>query len=251
MIIPAIDLIEGRVVRLFQGDYAQKTQYDFDPIDVVNDYADQGALWLHIVDLTGAKEVEKRQLDLIAKMVATQRMQFQCGGGIRAESDVAQLLDIGVQRVVIGSLAVKEPDLVQGWMAKYGAEHFVLALDININDLGEKRIATHGWQQDSGVELEALLASYLASGVQQVLCTDISRDGTLQGPNTALYGDMVRRFPSVNWQASGGIGGLEHIEGLKPTQVQGVILGRALLEGKFTVAQAIAMWNQPTAEVSD
>ena len=242
MIIPAIDLIEGSVVRLYQGDYEQKTQYQLEPIDVVHSYADQGAEWLHIVDLTGAKDVSKRQLNLIEKMVATNRMQFQCGGGIRAESDVKQLLDIGVARVVIGSLAVKDPALVQSWMAKYGAEKFVLALDININEQGEKRIATHGWQEDSGVELSALLATYLDAGVEQVLCTDISRDGTLQGPNQALYAEMVASFPSVNWQASGGIGSLDDIENLKSTKVQGVILGRALLERKFTVEQAITLW---------
>lgn len=246
MIIPAIDLIEGSVVRLYQGDYEQKTQYQLDPIDVVHSYADQGAQWLHIVDLTGAKDVEKRQLQLIEKMVATGRMKFQCGGGIRSESDVQQLLEIGVSRVVIGSLAVKNPALVQGWMSKYGPEKFVLALDININDKGEKRIATHGWQEDSGVELAELLSTYLSAGVEQVLCTDISRDGTLQGPNAALYAEMVKSFPAVNWQASGGIGSLDDIEGLKDTQVQGVILGRALLEGKFTVEQAIDLW-QPSA----
>lgn len=244
MIIPAIDLIDGSVVRLYQGDYEQKTQYQLAPVDVVHNYADQGAEWLHIVDLTGAKDTDKRQLSLIKDMVATQRMQFQCGGGIRSEEDVQQLLDIGVARVVIGSLAVKSPETVQSWMQKYGAEHFVLALDININAAGEKRIATHGWQQDSGVELSPLLQSYLDFGVQQVLCTDISKDGTLQGPNNELYGEMVQQFPAVNWQASGGIGSLNDIARLKTTNVQGVILGRALLEGKFTVKQAISLWQQ-------
>ena len=248
MIIPAIDLIDGSVVRLYQGDYQQKTQYQLAPVDVVHSYADQGAEWLHIVDLTGAKDTDKRQLSLIKEMVATKRMQFQCGGGIRSEQDVQQLLDIGVARVVIGSLAVKNPDLVQSWMQKYGAQHFVLALDININAAGEKRIATHGWQEDSGVELGKLLQSYLDFGVEQVLCTDISKDGTLQGPNYELYQEMVQQFPSVDWQASGGIGSLADIEKLKPTKVQGVILGRALLEGKFTVEQAIALWQQRGAQ---
>jgi phosphoribosylformimino-5-aminoimidazole carboxamide ribotide isomerase len=133
MIIPAIDLIDGSVVRLYQGDYEQKTKYEFDPVDVVNDYADQGATWLHIVDLTGAKDTSKRQLTLIKSMVDTKRMQFQAGGGIRSEEEVAQLLDIGVSRVVIGSLAVKQPELVKSWVTKYGAEHIVLALDINIS----------------------------------------------------------------------------------------------------------------------
>jgi len=243
MIIPAIDLIEGSVVRLYQGDYEQKTEYKLDPIDVVHNYADQGAQWLHIVDLTGAKDTSKRQLELIGKMVATNRMHFQAGGGIRSEEDVKQLLDIGVKRVVIGSLAVKEPELVKGWITKYGAEAIVLALDINIDESGNKFIATHGWQENSGVSIEVLLEDFLSVGAKHVLCTDISRDGTLQGANHQLYIEMTQQFPSVGWQASGGIGSLNDIVVLKPTKVSGVILGRALLEGKFTVKQAIECWN--------
>ena len=243
MIIPAIDLIDGSVVRLYQGDYAQKTHYPLDPVKVVTDYADQGAKWLHIVDLTGAKDTSKRQLTLIGKMVATGRMQFQAGGGIRSEQDVAQLLALGVKRVVIGSLAVKEPELVKGWITKYGSQAIVLALDINIDESGNKFIATHGWQQNSGVSLEDLLNDFLSVGAEHVLCTDISRDGTLQGANEALYKEMTENFPSIQWQASGGIGTLDDITRLKPTKVNGVILGRALLEGKFTLAQAIACWQ--------
>ncbi|MCQ8848930.1 1-(5-phosphoribosyl)-5-[(5-phosphoribosylamino)methylideneamino] imidazole-4-carboxamide isomerase [Alteromonas sp. 76-1] len=243
MIIPAIDLIDGSVVRLYQGDYEQKTKYEFDPVDVVNDYADQGATWLHIVDLTGAKDTSKRQLTLIKSMVDTKRMQFQAGGGIRSEEEVAQLLDIGVSRVVIGSLAVKQPELVKSWVTKYGAEHIVLALDINISEDGEKLIATHGWQENSGVALEDLLNDFASVGATHVLCTDISRDGTLQGANVELYEEMSARFPNVSWQASGGIGSLNDISALKPTNVGGVILGRALLEGKFTVKEAIACWQ--------
>merc|ERR1712159_543373 len=214
MIIPAIDLIDGHVVRLYQGDYKQKTQYELDPVDVVHDYADQGATWLHIVDLTGAKDTSKRQLELIKSMVDTKRMQFQAGGGIRSEEEVAQLLETGVSRVVIGSLAVKQPELVKSWVEKYGPERIVLALDININESGEKLIATHGWQENSGVALEGLLEDFATVGAKHVLCTDISRDGTLQGANTELYQEMAARFPNVSWQASGGIGSINDIEAL-------------------------------------
>jgi len=243
MIIPAIDLIDGKVVRLFQGDYNQKTDYAFDPINVVNDYADQGANWLHIVDLTGAKDTQKRQLKLIEAMVKTNRMQFQAGGGIRSEDDVKQLLDIGVVRVVIGSLAVKQPELIKQWLTTYGSERIVLALDVNIDEKGNKLIATHGWQENSGVALDALLNDLLSAGAKHVLCTDISRDGTLQGANHQLYTEMCAQFPDVAWQASGGIGSLADIEVLKPTGVSGVILGRALLEGKFELKEAIACWQ--------
>jgi len=243
MIIPAIDLIDGAVVRLFQGDYAQKTEYKLDPVEVVHSYADAGASWLHIVDLTGAKEPARRQLSLIKRMVDTKRMQFQAGGGIRTEEEVAQLLESGVSRVVIGSLAAKEPEKVAQWLTTYGGDKIVLALDVNINANGQRMIATHGWQQDSGVALEGLLETLLESGAKHVLCTDISKDGTLQGSNVALYTDVAAQFPTVQWQASGGIGALSDISVLKPTGVSGVILGRALLEGKFTLSEAIACWQ--------
>lgn len=243
MIIPAIDLIEGKVVRLYQGDYEQTTEYKLDPIDVVNQYADDGAQWLHIVDLTGAKDTAKRQLQLISDMVATKRMRFQSGGGVRTKADVQGLLNAGVERVVIGSLAVTQPELVEAWMQEFGPEHIVLALDINIDEQGNKFVATHGWQKDSGVSIETLIKRYSKVGLQHVLCTDISRDGTLQGANDSLYSEVAKQFPDIQWQASGGIGSLKDIEVLKPTNVAGVILGRALLEGKFTVKEAIACWQ--------
>jgi phosphoribosylformimino-5-aminoimidazole carboxamide ribotide isomerase len=244
MIIPAIDLIDGKVVRLYQGDYNQTTEYQLDPIDVVHQYADDGAQWLHIVDLTGAKDTAKRQLTLISEMVATKRMKFQSGGGVRTKADVEGLLKSGVQRVVIGSLAVTQPEVVEQWMVEFGPEHIVLALDINIDQQGNKFVATHGWQQDSGVSIEALIKRYSKVGLKHVLCTDISRDGTLQGANDSLYKEVVTQFPNIQWQASGGIGSLHDIEALKPTNVAGVILGRALLEGKFTVKQAIECWSK-------
>jgi phosphoribosylformimino-5-aminoimidazole carboxamide ribotide isomerase len=243
MIIPAIDLIDGKVVRLYQGDYEQTTEYTVDPISVVNQYADDGAQWLHIVDLTGAKDTSKRQLSLISDMVATKRMKFQSGGGVRTKSDVEGLLKAGVERVVIGSLAVTQPEVVEQWMVEFGPEHIVLALDINIDDEGNKFVATHGWQKDSGVSIESLIQRYSKVGLRHVLCTDISRDGTLQGANDSLYAEVAALFPDVQWQASGGIGNLTDIEVLKPTKVSGVILGRALLEGKFTVKEAITCWE--------
>jgi phosphoribosylformimino-5-aminoimidazole carboxamide ribotide isomerase len=243
MIIPAIDLIEGKVVRLYQGDYAQTTEYQLDPVEVVKDYASQGAKILHIVDLTGAKDPQKRQIPLIKSMVATGLMKFQSGGGVRSKKDVEDLLAAGVERVVIGSLAVSEQDMVAQWFTEFGAEHIVLALDINIDENNNKFVATHGWQQDSGVSIDALIAHYSKVGLQHVLCTDISRDGTLTGANNSLYQELVAQYPAIQWQASGGIGSIQDINALKPTRVQGVILGRALLEGKFTLKEAIACWQ--------
>ena len=243
MIIPAIDLIDGKVVRLYQGDYGQKTEYSADPQGRFDDYVAQGAIQLHLVDLDGAKDNTKRQLTVIRKLLANTKAPVQIGGGVRTEQDVIDLLDAGANRVVIGSTAVKDPATVAGWVEKYGADKIVLALDVNIDAQGQRKIAVAGWQEDSGVTIEALLAHYLPVGLKHVLCTDISRDGTLQGSNVALYRDLAAQFPQINWQASGGIGGIADIEALKGSGVGGVILGRSLLEGKFTVKEAIACWQ--------
>lgn len=251
MIIPAIDLIDGSVVRLYQGDYGQKTEYKINPVELVKDYASAGAQWLHIVDLTGAKDTSKRQLSLISDMVKLDVMKFQAGGGIRTEKDINDLFEIGVSRVVVGSLAVSNPELVMSWMETYGPEKIVLALDVNINEQGEKFIATHGWQEDSGVTLESIVERFQTVGLRHVLCTDISKDGTLQGPNQELYKTLAAQYPDISWQASGGISNLDDIKQLKPNLIgsgeqnetpSGVILGRSLLEGKFELKDAIALY---------
>ena len=242
MIIPAIDLIDGKVVRLYQGDYGQKTEYSADPQGRFDDYVAQGATQLHLVDLDGAKDSTKRQLAVIRKLLTNTKAPVQIGGGVRTEQDVIDLLDAGANRVVIGSTAVKDPATVAGWVEKYGADKIVLALDVNIDADGNRKIAVAGWQEDSGVTIEALLAHYLPVGLKHVLCTDISRDGTLKGSNVSLYRDLAAQFPQISWQASGGIGGIADIEALKGSGVGGVILGRSLLEGKFTVKEAIACW---------
>ncbi|GAA03653.1 1-(5-phosphoribosyl)-5-[(5-phosphoribosylamino)methylideneamino]imidazole-4-carboxamide isomerase [Photobacterium leiognathi] len=243
MIIPALDLIEGQVVRLFQGDYGQVTEYKVDPAEQFNLYHQAGANWLHLVDLTGAKDTQARQLSLIEKLLKSTPANVQIGGGVRTEQDVADLLNAGAKRVVIGSTAVKQPEMVKSWMEKYGAEHIVLALDINIDDNGNRIVAVSGWQEDSGVTIEALLDDFLKVGLKHVLCTDISRDGTLAGSNVELYVDLCRQYPQVQFQSSGGIGSLDDIAALKGSGVAGVIVGRALLDGKFTAEQAFACWN--------
>ena len=243
MIIPALDLIEGQVVRLYQGDYGQVTEYKVDPVEQFAVYHQAGANWLHLVDLTGAKNTEARQLDLIAKLIASTPANVQIGGGVRTEDDVKGLLDAGAERVVVGSTAVKNPTLVKGWMEKYGAEHIVLALDINIDSQGVRRVAISGWQEDSGVTIEELIEDYQTVGLQHVLCTDISRDGTLAGSNVELYVDLCKAYPEVQFQSSGGIGSLADIAALKDTGVAGGIVGRALLDGKFTAEEAFACWQ--------
>lgn len=243
IIIPALDLIEGQVVRLHQGDYAKQTTYSDDPIAQFAHYVKQGATQLHLVDLTGAKDPAKRQTALIGQIIEATACPIQIGGGIRSEQDVADLLAVGANRVVIGSTAVKNPTMVKGWFEKYGAEKFVLALDVNIDANGQKIIAISGWQEASGVSLESLIEDFQAVGLQHVLCTDISRDGTLAGSNVALYQEICAKYPQIAFQSSGGIGSLADISALKGTGVAGVIVGRALLEGKFSVAEAIECWQ--------
>ncbi|MEZ9525443.1 1-(5-phosphoribosyl)-5-[(5-phosphoribosylamino)methylideneamino]imidazole-4-carboxamide isomerase [Enterovibrio norvegicus] len=244
MIIPALDLIDGQVVRLYQGDYGQVTEYKVNPSEQFALYHKAGANWLHLVDLTGAKDTSARQISMISSLIESTPANIQIGGGVRKESDVVELLRAGAKRVVIGSTAVKQPEIVKGWMEKYGPEQIVLALDINIDDNGNRIVAVSGWQEDSGVTIEALLEDFLKVGLKHVLCTDISRDGTLAGSNVELYKDLCAAYPSVQFQSSGGIGSLADIESLKGSGVAGVIVGRALLDEKFTAEEAFACWQE-------
>lgn len=243
MIIPALDLIDGKVVRLHQGDYGQQRDYGNDPLPRLQDYQQQGGEVLHLVDLTGAKDPAARQIPLLRKLLAGVSVPVQVGGGIRSEDDVAALIEAGASRVVIGSTAVRQPDVVKQWFTRFGADALVLALDVRIAADGSKNIAVSGWQEDSGVTLEQIVEQFLPYGLKHVLCTDISRDGTLSGSNVALYQEVCARYPQVAFQSSGGIGSLEDIAALRGTGVKGVIVGRALLEGKFTVKEAIACWQ--------
>jgi len=242
MIIPAIDLIDGKVVRLYQGDYGQQTTFDLSPLAQLQSYQAQGASWLHIVDLTGAKDPAKRQTALIAALTAGLSANIQVGGGIRTEEQVAELLSLGVKRVVIGSLAVKEPGLVKGWFNTFGSESICLALDVNINQSSEKIVAVSGWQSGGGKSLESIVEDFSQVGLKHALVTDISRDGTLTGANTALYRELSCRYPNIAWQASGGIASLEDVAAVRDSGAAGIIIGKALLINQFNVAEAIQCW---------
>ncbi|GIU17559.1 1-(5-phosphoribosyl)-5-[(5-phosphoribosylamino) methylideneamino] imidazole-4-carboxamide isomerase [Shewanella sp. c952] len=242
MIIPAIDLIEGQVVRLYQGDYNQKTTFDLSPLAQLLSYQEQGADLLHIVDLTGAKDPMKRQTQLIASLVQGLDTPIQVGGGVRTEAQLSELLEIGVSRVVIGSLAVKEPELVKSWFVKYGSDAICLALDVNINETGEKIVAVSGWQSGGGKTLESLVAEFTEVGLKHALVTDISRDGTLKGANNELYQEISTAYPKINWQASGGIATLADVQAVKDSGANGIIIGKALLINQFTVEEAITCW---------
>ncbi|GAA0489342.1 MULTISPECIES: 1-(5-phosphoribosyl)-5-[(5-phosphoribosylamino)methylideneamino]imidazole-4-carboxamide isomerase [Tatumella] len=243
MIIPALDLIEGKVVRLHQGDYAQQRDYGNDPLPRLQAYQQEGAEVLHLVDLTGAKDPQARQIPLLKKLLAGVTVPVQVGGGIRSRDDVAALLEAGASRVVVGSTAVTQPEEVRQWFREFGAGAIVLALDIRIDENQRKEVAISGWQQAAGVTLEQVIENYQSVGLKHVLCTDISRDGTLAGSNVALYQQVTARYPQIAFQSSGGIGSLADIAALRGSGVKGVIVGRALLEGKFTVTEAISCWQ--------
>ena len=242
MIIPAIDLIDGCVVRLHQGNYGARRDYGEDPLVRLQRYQASGAQLLHIVDLTGAKDPKARQIPLLRELLGSLSIPVQTGGGIRSADDVRSLLDAGAARVVVGSAAVKRTDEVAGWMKTFGADKLVLALDVRINKAGNAEVAVSGWQENSGVLMDDLIRAFEPSGLRYVLTTDISKDGTLAGPNTALYAKLAQTFPNIDFQTSGGIGSLDDIRAVSHTGAAGVIVGRALLEGKFTLEEAIECW---------
>ena len=242
MIIPAIDLIDGCVVRLHQGDYGARRDYGEDPLARLQRYQASGAQLLHIVDLTGAKDPKARQIPLLRELLGSLSIPVQTGGGIRSADDVRSLLDAGAARVVVGSAAVKRTDEVAGWMKTFGADKLVLALDVRINKAGNAEVAVSGWQENSGVLMDDLIRAFEPAGLRYVLTTDISKDGTLAGPNTALYAKLAQTFPNIDFQASGGIGSLDDIRAVSHTGAAGVIVGRARLEGKFTLEEAIECW---------
>ena len=242
MIIPAIDLIDGCVVRLHQGDYGARRDYGEDPLARLQRYQASGAQLLHIVDLTGAKDPKARQIPLLRELLGSLSIPVQTGGGIRSADDVRSLLDASAARVVVGSAAVKRTDEVAGWMKTFGADKLVLALDVRINKAGNAEVAVSGWQENSGVLMDDLIRAFEPAGLRYVLTTDISKDGTLAGPNTALYAKLAQTFPNIDFQASGGIGSLDDIRAVSHTGAAGVIVGRALLEGKFTLEEAIECW---------
>jgi len=239
IIYPAIDLRRGRVVRLTEGSFDAEKAYHDDPVAVAREFAAAGSEWLHVVDLDGAKDPTQRQTALVEKVVRATPMRVQSGGGIRDEAQVRALLDVGVARVIVGSLSVKQPELVGGWLENFGAEKIVLALDVRLNADGVPQVAIAGWRADSGLALDDVLKSYLPRGLKHVLCTDISRDGKLTGPNFELYADLRARYPQLEVQASGGVSSLDDLRRLKRENAAGAIVGRALYENKFTLKDAL------------
>ena len=237
-VIPAIDLRNRQVVRLKQGDYAQETQYAATPHEIAARYAQAGAGWLHVVDLDGARAGDLANLSVIEALTKA-GMQVQAGGGVRAEEDVLRLFSAGVRRVVVGSVAIREPERVAEWLDKHGAERFTIALDTRHRD-NKWTLPSAGWIEDETRTLDELAPWYAAHGARHLLCTDIERDGMLAGFNLELYEHLAQTVPQLAVQASGGVRSLEDIRAAREAGARGVILGRALLEGRFTLEDALA-----------
>jgi len=238
MIIPALDVLENKIVRLYQGKYDTAQFYPFELSQRLKEYAQSGAKQLHLVDLEGARDPSKKQWQHIQNALKELKVPFQIGGGIRSESDITTWLDAGASQVVIGSMAVEKRQEVSEWINKFGAKHFVIALDVNKTDSGWLP-ATHGWLEASKYSLSELVAFYLSIGITDFLCTDISKDGTMTGPSFELYEDLLNEFPEIKVQASGGVSSLKDIKQLKELGVSGIILGKSLLDNAFTVEEAI------------
>jgi phosphoribosylformimino-5-aminoimidazole carboxamide ribotide isomerase len=242
VIIPALDVLQNQIVRLYQGKYDTAQFYPFELGARLKEYADSGATKLHLVDLEGARDPSKKQWQHIQAATKALNVPYQVGGGIRSEQDVSDWLKAGANQVVIGSMAVEKREQVKAWIEQFGAEHFVIALDVNKAANGWAP-ATHGWLNKSEFGLFELIDFYVGLGVIDFLCTDISKDGTMTGPSFALYEDLINHNADIKVQASGGVSSLDDIKKLKELGVGGVILGKSLLDGAFSVEEALACYQ--------
>jgi phosphoribosylformimino-5-aminoimidazole carboxamide ribotide isomerase len=233
IIYPAMDLIGGRVVRLKQGRFDDVTHYAAAPREALRQFAEAGAEWAHVVDLDGARAGRPMQHELLAELAASAPLRLQVAGGFREREQLSRMFDADVSRVVAGSLAVKDPETVRGWLDEFGAERIALSLDVRMVD-GTPLVASGGWTEDTGKSLWDVASLYPEA--RHLLVTDIGRDGMLEGPNVGLYEEIARRFPDAAIQASGGISSLADVERL-PTA--GAIIGRALWEGQISLEEAI------------
>jgi len=238
IVYPAIDLKDGVCVRLMHGRFDQVTRYDEVPAARLAVFANEGAAWVHIVDLDGAEAGRAVQHGLIGDLAASSAVKIQSGGGVRSEADVERLLEAGVSRVVVGSLAVTKSDEVLAWLERFGSERITLALDVKYED-GVPVPALKGWTQSAGVDLWSVLERYPSNLLTHVLMTDVGRDGALTGPNLDLLGEASQRRPELKLQASGGVASLDDLIAARDLGCDGAIVGRAIYEGRFTTAQAL------------
>lgn len=236
-VIPAIDLLGGRCVRLYQGDFAKVTVYPDDPLALAGRYLAAGMGRLHVVDLDGARTGGPENLPIIGAMAALAGLSLQAGGGIRDLERARRLRDAGADRVVIGSVAAEQPETAFAWLDELGADHLVLAFDVRLAPGGDPVVLTRGWVHDSGTSLWTLLERFSERGAVHFLCTDVARDGTLGGPNLGLYRECARRFPGARVIASGGVGSPTDLQTLAATGIAATVTGKALLDGRLTLEE--------------
>ena len=229
-LIPAIDIIDGKCVRLSQGDYDTQKVYNESPLEVAKEFEANGICRLHVVDLDGAKSSHIVNYKVLDQIAGHTSLTIDFGGGIKTDEDLTIAFEYGAQMVTLGSIAVKNPDLFKSWLHKYGAERIILGADVKDN-----RISVNGWKEESQQELLPFLDGYTQEGIRKVLCTDISRDGVLQGPSIDLYKQIMAQFPDMHLIASGGVSGLDDIIRLDEAGIPAVVFGKALYEGRITL----------------
>ncbi|VFP81370.1 1-(5-phosphoribosyl)-5-[(5-phosphoribosylamino)methylideneamino] imidazole-4-carboxamide isomerase [Buchnera aphidicola] len=244
MIIPSLDFINGKIVRLYQGDYNNKIHYEMDIFKQIDHYVQQGATYIHLVDLDRCTNPLNHQKHILKIISHYSQIDFQIGGGIRSERDIEDLFNSGVSKIVIGTSAILYPDNFKLWLDKYGCANFILALDVKINNNNENKVAINGWKNITKINLESVINNFIPYGLKNILCTDISRDGTFLGPNINLYKSLKKKFPNIILQSSGGISSISDLYHLKKNNIEHVIIGRAFLEKKFTFLEAQKCWQK-------
>ena len=235
-IIPAIDIIDGKCVRLTKGDYTTKKIYNENPIEVAKEFEDSGIEYLHVVDLDGAKASEIINYNVLEQIATKTNLKIDFGGGLKSDKDVEIAFNSGANQITGGSIAVKNPTIFESWISKYGAEKIILGADFYPDTSGGK-IATNGWQEESSLELIPFITDYQKNGIQYVICTDISKDGMLQGPSFEVYSAILSSVNSLQLIASGGISTYEEIPKLAESGCEGVIIGKAIYENKISLKQ--------------
>lgn len=231
-IIPAIDIIDGKCVRLTQGDYNQKKIYNENPLEVAKEFEDAGLKYLHIVDLDGAKAGKIINWKVLEKVANNVSLNIDFGGGVKSDQDIELAFKSGARQVTCGSIAVKNPIKVLEWADTYGRDKLILGADVK-----ERNVAISGWTEKTTLSIEDLIHKYMADGLDHVICTDIATDGMLQGPNIELYKDLLRIFPTIKLIASGGVSSIDDLTELKEIGVDGAILGKAIYEGRITLQE--------------
>ena len=238
-LIPAIDIINGQCVRLTKGDYDQKTVYHDSPADVACEFEEIGFQRLHIVDLDGAKSKHIVNCSVLRRVTTETHLVVDFGGGIKTDEDIEKAFDNGAAMVTIGSIAVTQPELFMGWMEKYGSERLILGADVR-----NGKISINGWKEDSTEDLLPFLRKYIDAGVKNVLCTEISKDGTLQGPDIELYQRVMETYPDIHLIASGGVSCIDDIKALDKAGIPAVVFGKAIYEGKINLKE---LWDWQNA----